>query len=64
MILVSAMSQEVLTALFFSCRLFPEGESNVQPVSVLWNALFYYLSKYILVLSIALVGREIKSILL
>lgn len=29
-----------------------------------WNALFYYLSKYISVLSIALVGMAIRSLLL
>lgn len=37
LISVSLMSQEVLTALFFSCRLFSKGESSVQPVSVLWT---------------------------
>lgn len=46
LISVSLMPQEVLTALFFSCSLFSKGESNVQSMSVLWNVLFYYLSKY------------------
>lgn len=64
LISVSLMPQEVLTALFFSCSLFSKGESNVQSMSVLWNVLFYYLSKYSLVLSIALVGTEIRSLLL
>lgn len=36
---VSLPSQEVLTALFFPCRLFSKGESNVQPLSVLWTLL-------------------------
>lgn len=60
---VSLLSQEALTALFFPCFL------RMSPMFNLclfyghsWNALIYYLSKYILVLSIA--GTAGRSILL
>lgn len=39
LISVSRMSQKILTALFFSCRLLSKDVSSVQPVFVLWTLL-------------------------
>lgn len=60
----SLLSWEVLAALFFPCRQFSKGKSNVQPLWYRhsWNALLHYLSKYILVLSIILVGTALGFI--
>lgn len=62
----SLLSQEVLAALFFPRGRFSKGKSNVSPLWYrhYWNALLCYLSKYILGVSIVLVGTALGSVLL
>lgn len=62
----SLLSQQVLAALFFLCRWFSKGKSNMLPLwyGYSWNALLHYLCKYVLVLSIVLVRTALGSVTL